>query len=219
MIHRIRPLTFIALLLFAACSEQEGKGKVLSDVPPQLKPDTHITFLLTDARAIKTDRVVAEAFAKKGITVVLAERPSTAPWETYLVGIKEKVRQLWARGVAAKQISIVGRGGNGLQSLVLASLIREGSTRYAVLGACPRLNGPGWSQFAEMLELNAPRMEGQTLSLVHSGSRDAGSCQSVFDQASALEGWESDLAGQADPSVFEKPSPLWIDEAANWIAE
>jgi len=214
-----RPLTLVVFLLVSACSEQDGKGRVLTDVPPQLKPGTLITFLLTDDEARKTDQVVAETLAEKGITVVLTSRPKAVPWETHLVGIKEKIRQLWARGVEAKQVSIVGRGGNGLQSLILASLIREGSTRYAVMGACPRLNAPGWEEFSEILKLNGPRMEGQALSLIHTKSPDAGSCQSVFDQASALEGWETDLAGQGKPAIFEEPSPIWIDEVAAWITE
>jgi len=213
------PFILILLLLLGACDGSNSRGHILEDVPSHLEDGALISFLLTDPQAQAVDRTVAEALAEQGITVVLSVRPENLPWETYLVGIKEKIRQLWARGVRQNHISVIGRGGNGLQALVLASLVRDGATRYAVMGACPRKTGPGWSRFAEILVLNGPRMEGQALSLIHTGSPDSGSCQPVFNRASALEGWESDLADSAGADIFENPDPIWIDEAVAWITE
>ncbi|GEM_PF-1576713 len=213
------PFILILLLLLGACDDGGPKGRVLNDVPPHLEDGNLISFLLTDPQAQSVDGTVAEALAERGITVVLSVRPEALPWETHLVAIKEKIRQLWARGVRQNHISVVGRGGNGLQALVLASLVRDGATRYAVMGACPRNTGVGWSRFAEILDLNGPRMEGQALSLTHADSPDIGSCQPVFNRASALEGWETDLADHAGTDIFEKPDPVWIDEVVAWITE
>lgn len=218
--RRLLLLTALITLFFStACDQGNPKGAVYDDVPAQLDTNSRVTFILSDDQGRVTDRTVAEALSNVGNTVILANRPKSLPWETFLVGLKEKIRQLWARGLEAKNISVIGRGGNGLQALVLASLVREGRTRYAVMGACPRPGGPGWKAFIDILELNGPRMEGQALSLYHSDAANSGSCQAIFDKASALEGWETDLSGRADPTVFEHPSPEWIKEVIAWIHE
>jgi len=218
--RRLLLLSTLAALFFSTACDQGGpKGAIHDDVPPQLDANSRVTFILTDDQARTTDRTVAEALSEVGNIVILANRPANLPWETFFVGLKEKIRQLWARGLKAKNISAIGRGGNGLQALVLASLVREGRTRYAVMGACPRPGDPGWKGFNEILELNGPRMEGQALSLYHSGALNSGSCQAIFDNASALEGWETDLSGKTDPTVFEHPSPEWIKEVIAWINE
>lgn len=194
----------LAIIGLGGCDDG---GAAIHDGPPQvIDPQQHYVVLISN------DPKQADAVASRGYPVMREAAPASEDAAAEVVGVKEHIRQLMARGLDPARITVVGAGRGGRLALEVASLMHLGEIGYVVMAACPT-DGVGVDR---LRQLSAVTMKGRILSLLpETGSA---SCKTIFDQSSGAEWWEVVLPG-TDLSVFQGADPAWLDQLDDWIKE
>ena len=183
MPHRLRVFAVSVLLGLGACDEGSG-GSVQAQPPRQVsEADTYVFFLAGRGQ----DLSEAEVLAGKGFQVIAAPLASDADLDFAAVAVKERIRELMARGAAMDRIALVGKGEGGVLAMMVSGLAQVPASSLVVAGACPAQGTDGGEVYARMLSMHARTIKGRFLSLVDPARPGTGSCAAVQNAANGSE--------------------------------
>jgi len=211
--------TVLAVGLVAPGTAQQGL--VHTALPDPINPESRYVFYL-HGRIIETqgrrpthpvygvyeyDRVV-QALATDGVQVISEVRPADTGIGTYSQKVISQINQLFAAGVPADAITVVGFSKGGIIAIAVSSLLDESEIRYVFLGACGAVvfDTPGF------------RLTGRVLSIYENSDEVGVSCATLFERspdATALEEIRIDTGYRH--GAFYEAREAWLEPTLRWI--
>lgn len=201
-------------------SPQPGAGRVVHDVPDEIRPEDNYLFYLhgqiiedQGVRPVHPDfgvyeyEAVLAALAKAGFVVISEAREPRTDGEKYARKVVKQVEALLAAKVPPERISVVGFSKGGGIAVKVSTLLHNERVNFAFLGTCARrIRNPP-----------ALELRGRILSIYEASDPIAGACSDLLSaRAIGPEFKELRIDVGGGHGAFYRPIREWLDPVTAW---
>lgn len=223
--RQLGPILACLVMFASACAAEdsspaESAGRIFSEVPKKIDPDTRYLFYLHGAIieqagarpthpkfGIYEYREILEVFARRGFVVISEARAAGTDVTEYAVIVADQVRALLESGVPAGYISVVGFSKGGGIAATVSSILDAEDVHFVLMAAC----GLWLNERPEIVP------HGRVLSLREASDEMVGSCSGLFSRAGEGTVHQEiviDIGG--GHGAFYRPRPEWVDPVVEW---
>lgn len=162
---------------------------------------------------------ILKAFEKEGFTVISEVRPANTDKTQYAERILKQIETLFAEGVPAENISVVGFSKGGSITLHVSAIASNPDLNYVVLAGCGK-TGKYRKAYSDFLKELAADMQGHMLSLYDINDSITGSCKDAFALSeTGLKAREIELNTGKGHGTFYKVYSDWFMPLLEWLSK
>lgn len=155
---------------------------------------------------------IVNGFAKRGFEVISELRTKPTNPRTFARLTREKVEALIAKGVPARNITVVGFSKGGEMALIIGSKLRQQEANFAILAGCAKSRSR--QSYEKIIATDAATLRGRFLSLYDQAERVAGSCREAFAKTNVATLTEELLTVGKGHGTFYEANTVWLDRVA-----
>ena len=217
----------IATPLAAISAPPVAAGAIHADVPERPDPAARYIVYLhgawpeTHAKdephpkrgPFRYDAIVA-GLADRGFEVISELRTKPTNPRTFARLTREKIEALIARGVPAKNVTVVGFSKGGEMALIIGAKLRQQEASFAILAGCAK--GKSRQSYEKILANDASTLRGRFLSLYDQADRVAGTCREAFAKTGVATVKEEVLKVGKGHGTFYEANRVWLDRVSDF---
>jgi hypothetical protein len=214
-------LSLIVSASLAGCSFFKKPGLIYNSFPTEVSPGDHYIIYL-HGKIIEDQGIeqptspqfgeykykeILAAFSDEGLQVISEVRLKNTNALQYAHRLAGKIQVLLDAGVPPEQITIVGVSKGGAIAILTSDMLQNDRLKFVLLAGCN----------IELLESPQISIAGRVLSIFEASDDLSGSCQPLFDRASATSiVQEIRLETGLGHGEFYRPWPRWVEPSINW---
>lgn len=151
---------------------------------------------------------VKEKLSDDGYNLIAYHRAKDTQPDQYADKLKHDVNTLIAKGVPAKNITLVGFSRGGEITILAASKLQNKALNVAILAGCTH----------SIQDDAHNRLYGNVLS-IYEASDEVGSCQTIVNHSPGIAHFkEIKISTGQQHGAFFRPNPEWVVPLKQWIA-
>lgn len=225
-LYKIKVKNYIVFFMFFLLSFSFTNGQTITESVPE-KVDKSQKYLIylhggivqdLGAEAVSEDfgryeyQKILEVFKERGFNVISEVRPKETEITGYAEKLSEQIKTLKKRGVADKNIVVVGASLGAYMTIEAAYKLKKKEVQYVLIGLCSEYAVNRYKQVKGELQ-------GKFLS-IYEESDQKGSCQTIFEPLHRKSKFKEIKVntGKGHGFLF-KPDKEWIDPLVEWIGK
>lgn len=151
--------------------------------------------------------MIKASLADKSYHLIAYQRPKNTDPQAYAKKLASEVNQLIAKGVPAKNISLIGFSRGGAITILASHLLANNDITFIILAGCSRYfqNHPDVVAFGNIFS-------------IFETSDSVGSCQFLIDRSKDVTSFtEQSISTGKEHGAFYSPLPQWIIPVKQWL--
>jgi len=156
---------------------------------------------------------ILDTLSHHGFMVISEVRPKNTKEELYAEKLAMQIDSLLKKGVAAKNIYVLGASKGAYITLLTSKKVQNKFVNYAVMGVCSREDAGYW-------DANKAEPCGNFLSIYEVSDPFGGSCDFLLAHVACTSGFQEVMLNMNNKHGFlYKPYAEWVNPLVDWATK